>query len=88
MWICSQNKCILKECKFLVTGSQINENNNAIYEFINENVNVELGRYATEERAKEVLHQIRRQLETRVSSDCVYKGTKTIQEAVFQMPRE
>ena len=86
--ISSQNKCILKECKFLVTGSQVNGRNNVIYEIVNENVNVELGCYETEERAKEILHQIRRQIETSVSTDNVYKGVRTIQKSVFQMPRE
>ena len=47
-----------------------------------------LGAYKAEERAKEVLHQIRRQIETSIASDTVLKGVRTASETVFQMPKE
>lgn len=47
-----------------------------------------LGTYETEERTKEVLYQIRRQIENKISSDTVFKGVRTVSETVFQMPRE
>lgn len=85
MWISAQYKNILKDCNCLVVGFK---NPKGIYEVINENINILLGEYETEKRAKEVLHQIRRQIETNISADTVIRGVKTVSETVFQMPRE
>lgn len=85
MWISSQDKTILKDCNCLVIGLK---KPTAIYEVINQNINIYLGEYESHERAKEVLHQIRRQIETNISADTVIRGVKTVSETVFQMPRE
>ena len=89
MWISSQNKKNL-----------INVDNVSVIEtlggplvitttgYYQEGEYMVLGTYETEERTKEVLYQIRRQIETKISADTVIKGTRTVYEEVFQMPRE
>lgn len=83
MWISSQDKTILKDCNCLVVE---NTEPSCICEYINPNFTIRLGEYETEERAKEVLYQIRNQIENKVSSDTVFKGVRTVSQTVFQMP--
>lgn len=79
MWISSQNKkALVKTEDICVSGSSV----------ISCDRDCTLGEYATEKRAKEVLHQIRRQIETNLSVDTVLKGVRTVAETVFQMPLE
>lgn len=85
MWISSQDKTVLKDCNCLVVEET---EPSCICEFINQNLKIRLGEYKTEERAKEVLYQIRRQIETNIASDTVLKGVRTESQTVFQMPRE
>lgn len=79
MWISSQNKKVLVKTEDMcVQGLNV----------ISCDRGCTLGEYETEQRAKEVLHQIRRQIETNLSADTVIRGVKTVSETVFQMPRE
>lgn len=76
MWIRSQDK------KELINTTRIQADYQALYA---DNV-AAIGRYASNERALEVLDMIQNQIVIGTSSDRIVQGEKITKETVFQMP--
>lgn len=85
--ISSQNKKVLSDVESVLTGAEIGRKPGCIYGIASKTI-LELGRYETEERAIKVVHDIRRQIESRVESDSVENRMRTMQKFVYQMPKE
>lgn len=85
--ISSQNKKVLSEVEGVLTGAEIGKKPNWVYGITNKMV-LELGRYETEEKAIKAIHDIRRQVETRVESDSMENRNRVMQKYVHQMPKE
>lgn len=85
--ISSQNKKVLSDVESVLTGSEIGRKPGCVYGIASKTI-LELGKYATEERAIKVIHDIRRQVETWVESDSVENRMRVMQKFVYQMPKE
>lgn len=83
--VSSQNKRVLSEVESVITGAEIGRKPNCIYGIAGRTT-LDLGNYNSEERAIDVIHEIRRQIESRVESDSVENRTRVMQKYVFQMP--
>lgn len=77
MWIRSKDKNTLVCCEHI----EVDENR--IY-----GGDYQIGEYATEERAVEVLDMIQERIIRGTEFDEIYSGKKTISQFVFQMPQE
>lgn len=85
--ISSQSKRVLLETDCIVTGAEIGRKPNCIYA-MNGKFVLDLGKYKSEDRAIAVIHDIRRQIESRVESDSMENRNRIMQKYVLQMPGE
>lgn len=85
--ISSQNRRVLLETDCIVTGAEIGRTPSCIYAMTGKTA-LDLGKYKSEDRAIEVIHDIRRQIESRVESDSMENRNRIMQKYVLQMPKE
>lgn len=85
--ISSQNRRVLLETDCIVTGAEIGRIPSCIYAMTGKTA-FDLGKYKSEDRAIEVIHDIRRQIESRVESDSMENRNRIMQKYVLQMPKE
>lgn len=85
--ISSQNRRVLLETDCIVTGAEIGRTPSCIYA-MNGKFVLDLGKYKSEDRAIAVIHDIRRQIESRVESDSMENRNRIMQKYVLQMPGE
>jgi len=89
MWVRTQDKEALINASSFYIASDINGKIKicTTTECYAEGESLVLGKY-DKGRALKVLDMMQKQIETQLSSDYVSKGTRTVRDFVFNMPRE
>lgn len=84
----SQDRADLLEVGRVSIGNDVTCEANAVVGITQWGSKVVLGEYKSKDRALRIVDMIQNQIETEVSSDVVFRGTRKVRNSVFLMPRE